>query len=855
MHFAARSSFRKAMIVVFLAFAADMSGQTFDFEGGLQEWTRTGLAFDAQPVHYDQVLSDRYATVGLGGDYWRKLRYPLGQHGEYLIASGNKAGDPPTGTLTSSSFALDPAHPYFSVLIGGTSDITHERLELQVHPSTADIDQLEKQIALWASNTVPAALSADAQRRDGDYLIVVSVTGTSEQLQQMVFNLPGFLFSREARVKLIDDSPKGHLNIDFIQFTSASPTARRTPVWGYADYHTHPTDYLAFGELNGVPTLWGRPEQPGKNYQDYQADPSLILGDLPRCTKGHNGGPLANPFLNAAQTLTTSQSIVLLFPHVEAGAPKYNNWPSFIAGAHEQLHITQVHRNYEGGLRLMVALATDNWGAEYLTAYPHHGHVALVNEPTSVVSQINAMKEIAANNHDWMEVAYSSDEARRIILQNKLAVILGVEVDQLGTYLPNISDEINFLWSLGVRAVTPIHAVDNKIGGAAVFIAPYNSLNDFLHRGGYDLRKDDLNKIQPAFFQIKEDKCLVPISKKVGECVEFRFDNTKQSRVYLGRCLASLGRFSPCLENKAYEPYATAFGQKNQLGLKLPFGSDYINALMDRGMILDTAHMSDESVKDMFNLIGQRLQKGHPECAGFSFESEVSDDCYQWAYPAIVSHAHFRAQAIYGSDDFPPSEYDISDRNVELVRRVGGVIGPFVANSRIAVGEGDHPTFENNCAMSSKGYGYSFHFALQRMHGAGVGMATDATFIPEVAPRFGKNACWAYHLARNPGVELKTHEKDRYAIHDQRDGVLYANRSVSVDSLASSVPLEPDVLAGKRVFDYNVDGLAHFGLVPDMLQDLKNLGLSQTDFEALFSSSESYLQMWEKAEQLSKTRK
>jgi len=139
------------------------------------------------------------------------------------------------------------------------------------------------------------------------------------------------------------------------------------------------------------------------------------------------------------------------------------------------------------------------------------------------------------------------------------------------------------------------------------------------------------------------------------------------------------------------------------------------------------------------------------------------------------------------------------------------------------------------------------------MHGAGVGMATDATFIPEVAPRFGKNACWAYHLARNPGLELKVHGKDRYAIHDQRDGVLYAHMPGRTDvQSASNVPLKPDVLAQKRIFDYNVDGLAHFGLVPDMLQDLKNLGLSQTDFEALFSSAESYLQMWEKAERLSR---
>ncbi len=47
-----------------------------------------------------------------------------------------------------------------------------------------------------------------------------------------------------------------------------------------------------------------------------------------------------------------------------------------------------------------------------------------------------------------------------------------------------------------------------------------------------------------------------------------------------------------------------------------------------------------------------------------------------------------------------------------------------------------------------------------------------------------------------------------------------------------------------RLHDYNKDALAHYGLVPDMLQDLKNLGMTNTDFESLFSSAEVYLQLW-----------
>jgi hypothetical protein len=56
---------------------------------------------------------------------------------------------------------------------------------------------------------------------------------------------------------------------------------------------------------------------------------------------------------------------------------------------------------------------------------------------------------------------------------------------------------------------------------------------------------------------------------------------------------------------------------------------------------------------------------------------------------------------------------------------------------------------------------------------------------------------------------------------------------------------------GARDFDVNVDGLAHYGLVPDFLQDVSNqlrAGDGEVrDLSALFQSAESYLRMWERA--------
>ncbi len=58
--------------------------------------------------------------------------------------------------------------------------------------------------------------------------------------------------------------------------------------------------------------------------------------------------------------------------------------------------------------------------------------------------------------------------------------------------------------------------------------------------------------------------------------------------------------------------------------------------------------------------------------------------------------------------------------------------------------------------------------------------------------------------------------------------------------------------AGQRDFDINIDGVAHYGMLPDLIQDLKNVGLTDEDLLPLFHSAEDYIQTWEKCERRSK---
>ncbi len=129
------------------------------------------------------------------------------------------------------------------------------------------------------------------------------------------------------------------------------------------------------------------------------------------------------------------------------------------------------------------------------------------------------------------------------------------------------------------------------------------------------------------------------------------------------------------------------------------------------------------------------------------------------------------------------------------------------------------------------------------MKSTGVGIATDYTIITATAPRFGKYACWS---ARPDLTKVRKGQlppfADQYQVGKQKNPVLYK------DSDASG--LEAYRL-GKRTYDFNEDGLANYGLLPDLLQDSKNVGLPAESLAALFSSAEGFLTTWEKAERLS----
>jgi hypothetical protein len=92
-----------------------------------------------------------------------------------------------------------------------------------------------------------------------------------------------------------------------------------------------------------------------------------------------------------------------------------------------------IKRARDGGQRVMVALATNNrLLAEALTVGFADGGPQ--DDVASADVQIREMKNFVARHNDFMEVALDSASLERIVRSNRIAVVLGVEIDNIGNF-------------------------------------------------------------------------------------------------------------------------------------------------------------------------------------------------------------------------------------------------------------------------------------------------------------------------------------------------------------------------------------------------------------------------------------
>jgi Membrane dipeptidase (Peptidase family M19) len=285
-----------------------------------------------------------------------------------------------------------------------------------------------------------------------------------------------------------------------------------------------------------------------------------------------------------------------------------------------------ISRAYTGGLRVMVALATNSKTLGDLAS----GKGDLPTDDLSSGDfQINALKQFVSRHSDFMEVALSSSDISRIVLENKLAVVIGVELDNIGNLgvvtsanrvvISNVDvgannsmingatgcdllqtatasslvAEVDRLYSEGVRYIFPIHLVDNAIGGTAAYPPDlFDTANLYEEGHPWNL-----------------------ICSTQGDGIGYTYAGgvnlivSTAEQIKLGFSIAVPGPISCPITLPSGEQSGP--GNVNMCGLT-PAGPAAIQEMMHNGMLIDVDHMSHASAEQTIALAQLFTGAGFP---------------------------------------------------------------------------------------------------------------------------------------------------------------------------------------------------------------------------------------------------
>jgi microsomal dipeptidase-like Zn-dependent dipeptidase len=164
------------------------------------------------------------------------------------------------------------------------------------------------------------------------------------------------------------------------------------------------------------------------------------------------------------------------------GWPTFKGWPTYDTITHQQVYYVWLKRAWMAGLRLIVAQTVDDHSLCEIEARRDH----TCDETQSIIDQVVLLHEMqdyidaqsGGRGRGWFRLVYTPAQARKVIKQGKLAVVLGVESsDPFGcsAYLgrpqctkTDIDRGLDLFWRLGIRTMFPVHWVNNAFGGAAL---------------------------------------------------------------------------------------------------------------------------------------------------------------------------------------------------------------------------------------------------------------------------------------------------------------------------------------------------------------------------------------------------
>ncbi|MGH1564053.1 discoidin domain-containing protein [Mumia sp. DW29H23] len=491
-------------------------------------------------------------------------------------------------------------------------------------------------------------------------------------------------------------------------------TAANGDVRGYVDAHTHMFSDEGFGG-HAVCGATFSEQGIADALKDCDGHGVSLLENLTNSAKG--AGPLDS--------------------HDTTGWPTFPEWPSYSSFTHQQMYYKWVERAWRGGQRIMVNDLVSNTGLCTIL-----GVVAGPNEaPCDDMDAVRreARKTYALQDYvdrqyggagkGWFRVVTTPQQARSVVEQGKLAVVLGVEVSEpfgckqvLGVAQCDKGDidrGLDELKSLGVSSMFLCHKFDNALCG----VRYDEGTTGLIVNVGQFLTTGTWWNPQPC---------------KPGQTP----DNT-----VIGGVIPKELSIIPGLP--AMLPVYPTGPHCNPRGLS-DLGEYALKGMMQRNMMVELDHMSAKSADRAFEVM---------EAAG---------------YPgALSSHswlAGTSTERLYQLGGF--------------ATQYGHSVGEYVAD-------------------------WQATRALRQKYGVGYGYGTDMN-------GFGGT----------PAPPTNDSQKITYPFTSVDGGAVLERQRT-----------------GQRVWDYNTDGVAHYGMVPDWIESLRRTaGSAITD--DLMAGAQSYLDTW-----------
>ncbi len=553
-----------------------------DDEYGVVENADAASKFFLKPSALGQylLLSDYQRAEGEFGT--KQLLGVSDPAGEFLDELGNfvgEAGFLARGIVDMADYILDPAlagerplHVIPEELIGVGGLIGDNNIS----PGLATLSRASD-LALWN-------LQEQAPER---FLLQHHITGLNLQLSEGLLGLSSDETALQAFELVVSE--------DCAEYPEVSPNAKVDPagpaiylkqvprfagidvpnnaVYGFVDTHAHISAY----EFIGGRINYGDP------FHKFGIDHALEDCEV-------NHGPMgATGFV---EHVTSTMG-----PHETRGWPDFPFWPVNNSLQHHQSYYRWIERVFLAGQKILVNHLVHNEILCQLNPQKENDCDAM----PAIVLQAERMYEmqdyIDAQNggpgQGWFRIVTSPAQARQVIADGKMAVILGVELSKVlncGEFLgvaecswDDVIERLDELEELGVRSLFPVHKFDNAFGGHLLDLGNPVGIAGVLYAGNlgetghpieYETCPDDE-------YSGNEEDQVPPTLDPLGLIDQLLFQLD-----YLGEAFPE----SP-QEFADYDPRRGTDHLCNTRGLT-SLGEGLVEELMRRGWLIETDHIS-----------------------------------------------------------------------------------------------------------------------------------------------------------------------------------------------------------------------------------------------------------------------